>query len=82
LRQYPIYILSPFGRKLFYIPDFYCHQSKWVIEADGPIHLLKQEYDKNRDEVLKSLGLTILRFNNEQILNDIQSVIATIERWL
>jgi len=82
LRQYPIYIISPFGRKIFYIPDFYCHQSKLVIEADGSIHLLKQEYDKNRDEVLKSLGLTILRFNNEQILNDTQSVINTIEKYL
>ncbi|MGN6177804.1 MAG: DUF559 domain-containing protein [Mucilaginibacter sp.] len=39
LRQYPISVLSPFGRKLFYIPDFYCYQSKLVIEADGPIHL-------------------------------------------
>jgi len=53
-----------------------------VIEADGPIHLLKQGYDKNRDEVLKGLGLKILRFTNEQILNDIQSVIMTIEKYL
>jgi very-short-patch-repair endonuclease len=44
LRQHPIYVPSPFDRRrLFYIPDFYCSKCKLVIEADGPIHLLKQE---------------------------------------
>ena len=52
LRQYPICTDSVFGRSLYYIPDFYCHKAKLVIEADGPIHLLKKDYDKNRDEVL------------------------------
>jgi very-short-patch-repair endonuclease len=61
LRQYPICV-SAFGYNRYYIPDFYCHKAKLVIEADGPIHLLKQDYDKNRDEVLAALGLTILRF--------------------
>jgi very-short-patch-repair endonuclease len=49
-----------------------------VIEADGPIHLFKKEYDKNRDEVLSGLGLTILRFTNEEILNDISKVLSVI----
>ena len=65
LRQYPICVDSVFGRRLYYIPDFYCHKAKLVVEADGPIHLLKKEYDKNRDEVLKALNLTILRFDND-----------------
>ena len=54
LRQYPICVTSV-GRTLYYIPDFYCHKAKLVIEADGPIYLLKKDYDKNRDEVLKEL---------------------------
>ncbi|MDB4926192.1 MAG: hypothetical protein JWR23_2248 [Mucilaginibacter sp.] len=53
-----------------------------VIEANGPIHLLKKEYDKNRDEVLTALGLTIIRFENDQILNDIESVLNTIKEHL
>jgi very-short-patch-repair endonuclease len=53
-----------------------------VIEADGPIHLLKKDYDQNRDEVLKTFGLTILRFENDQIINDIEAVIATINKQL
>ena len=81
LRQYPICV-NYIGRSIYYIPDFYCHQAKLVIEADGPIHLLKVDYDKNRDEVLKAMGLTILRFTNDQIINDAQSVLNKIRENL
>jgi very-short-patch-repair endonuclease len=81
LRQYPICVTA-FGYNRYYIPDFYCHQAKLVIEADGPVHLLKQEYDQNRDLILKSLGLTILRFENEQILNNTESVLNRIAEHL
>jgi very-short-patch-repair endonuclease len=56
LRQHAICTDGILGRRLYYIPDFYCHKAKLVVEADGPIHLLKQDYDKNRDEVLRRLG--------------------------
>ncbi|MGN6394617.1 MAG: endonuclease domain-containing protein [Mucilaginibacter sp.] len=82
LRQYPVCVDSLFGRRLYYIPDFYCHKAKLVIEADGPIHNFKKEYDKNRDEVLQALGLRILRFKNEHIINDTQDVLNTIYRVL
>ncbi|WP_299360113.1 endonuclease domain-containing protein [Mucilaginibacter sp.] len=81
LRQHPICV-SAFGYNRYYIPDFYCHKAKLVIEADGPIHLLKQDYDKNRDEVLTALGLTILRFENDQIITDTEAVINTIYKHL
>ncbi len=82
LRQYPICITSTFGKNLYYIPDFYCHKAKLVIEADGPIHLLQKDYDKNRDEVLNALGLRIVRFTNDEILNDIEQVINSIQKYL
>jgi very-short-patch-repair endonuclease len=82
LRQHPICVTTMFGRNLYYIPDFYCHKAKLIIEADGPIHLLKKDYDKNRDEVLAALGLSILRFENDQILYDIQSVLDKIKEYL
>ena len=82
LRQHPICVESPYGRNLYYIPDFYCHKAKLVIEADGPIHLLKKEYDKNRDEVLSGMDLKILRFENDLILNDIESVLKKIAEHL
>jgi len=78
LRQHPICVMNTFGRNLYYIPDFYCHEAQLVIEADGPVHLFKKNYDKNRDEVLRGLGLTILRFENEQIVNDMASVLNQI----
>jgi len=82
LRQYPIYIISTFGKKQYYIPDFYCHEAKLVIEADGPIHQFKKEYDNNRDAVLASLNLKILRFDNDIILNDTQEVLNKIKEHL
>jgi len=82
LRQHPLCVTTLFGKNLYYIPDFYCHKVKLVIEADGPIHLLKKDYDKNRDEVMASLNLTVLRFENDQILNELPSVLNKIEDYL
>ncbi len=70
------------GKYEYYIPDFYCDEAKLVIEADGPVHLYKKEYDKNRDAVLKSLGLTVLRFTNEEIGRDMFAVLNTIKQNL
>ncbi|MBE9663858.1 endonuclease domain-containing protein [Mucilaginibacter myungsuensis] len=82
LRQYPITTLSAEGRRICFIPDLYCHQAKLVIEADGPIHLLKKEYDVYRDEVLLLLGITTLRFTNDEILFDTNSVLNRISEQL
>ncbi|MGZ3873175.1 MAG: endonuclease domain-containing protein [Mucilaginibacter sp.] len=82
LRQYPVCVESGFGKRLYYIPDFYCHKAKLVIEADGPIHQFKKEYDKNREQVLMALGLTILRFDNLQIINDTNTVLNVIKGHL
>ena len=80
LRQHPICVQSILGKNLYYIPDFYCHKAKLVIEADGPIHLFKKEYDKNRDEVLAGLGLTILRFTNDEVLNELDKVLDVVSK--
>lgn len=82
LRQHPLCVQSYFGKNLYYIPDFYCHEARLVIEADGPIHLYKKDYDKNRDKVLAELGLTILRFENDEIENNINGVLNKIIQYL
>ncbi|MFD0763500.1 endonuclease domain-containing protein [Mucilaginibacter lutimaris] len=82
LRQHPICIKSVMGKYEYYIPDFYCDEAKLVIEADGPVHLYKKDYDKNRDAVLKGLGLTVLRFTNEEIEKDLIAVLNTIRASL
>ena len=70
-RQHPI---------LYFIADFYCHQAKLIIEVDGSYHKIPEqfEYDENRDFELNNLGLTILRFTNEQVLFNIDNVVQTI----
>jgi very-short-patch-repair endonuclease len=61
-----------------FIIDFYCHASRLVIELDGEVHNQQIEYDAERDLILKSKGLKILRFSNEVVLKDINSVLETI----
>ena len=67
-----------------YIVDFYCCKLKLVIEIDGGIHDEKdqKEYDKQRTLFLNSYGLAVIRFRNEQIINDFEKVCKEIERFL
>jgi acetylglutamate kinase len=64
-----------------YIADFYCHAIKLVIEIDGDIHNIKEvkELDEYRENHLKELGLTILRFKNEDVFKNCESIIQEIE---
>lgn len=52
-----------------YIVDFYCAQAKLVIELDGSQHFndISAENDRQRDEFMQSLGLTVLRYSNAEI---------------
>ena len=60
------------------IADFYCHEKRLVIEVDGPIHEQHQLHDQSRDMVLQQAGYTILRFTNEQVLQNITAVLKCI----
>ncbi len=53
-----------------YIADFYCHEAKLVIELDGKIHEQKIAKDKKRDAYMQAIGLTVLRFANEEFLSN------------
>ena len=66
----------------FYIVDFYCHRIKLVIELDGGIHLTDEnkKIDKEREDGLKSFGLTVLRFKNEEVLMDLEGVLKKIKK--
>lgn len=61
-----------------YIVDFYCHRVGLVIEVDGPIHQKQQADDQTRDEHLRGLGLTILRFLNTGVEKEIDKVLTII----
>jgi len=81
LRQHPIIYDSANNEHFFYIPDFYCDKKKMVIEVDGKVHDYHKEYDKHREEILKGMGLHILRIKNEE-LKDIKKVIEKINEFL
>ena len=65
-----------------FIVDFYCHRAKLVIEVDGPIHDKQQEADAEREAILRALGLTVLRFTNRQVMNDMPAVLSNIREVL
>ena len=63
-----------------FILDFYCHEYLLGIEVDGSVHESDEakEYDRNRTAVLEDLGLTIIRFKNEEVLAHLSKVLAEI----
>jgi len=64
-----------------YIVDFYAHKLKLVIEVDGKHHLNYDQkiWDKERTEFLEFNGLKVLRFTNEEVLENIEFVIQKIK---
>ena len=64
-----------------YIADFYCHQYKLIIELDGSIHNEQavQQNDIIRQRNLESEGLTVIRFTNEDIYNNLDSILSIIK---
>lgn len=53
-----------------YIVDFICIEKNLIIEIDGDSHEGKEEYDKNREDYLSGAGYQILRFKNEEVVNN------------
>jgi very-short-patch-repair endonuclease len=77
----------PFKRQrpvLSYIADFMCKELMLIVEVDGSIHQLEEiiEKDKFRQKELETAGFTVLRFTNEEVLTNIQSVIHSLEEWI
>ncbi|MBI5294455.1 MAG: DUF559 domain-containing protein [Chloroflexi bacterium] len=61
-----------------FIVDFYCHKAALVIEVDGDIHDLQQEEDARREKVLREMGLSIVRFRNEEVVKNLSAVMGKI----
>lgn len=68
-RQHPV------GR---YILDFYCIEKGLVIELDGGQHGEAINYDRQRDDWLRSRGIQVLRFWNNQMLTETEAVMEAI----
>jgi very-short-patch-repair endonuclease len=70
---------QPFGR---YIVDFISFSNKLVIEIDGGQHARQKEKDKVRDRFIRQAGFRILRFWNNEVLQNREAVLEVIRRAL
>ena len=61
-----------------YIVDFVCLEKKLVIEVDGGQHAGQVELDAKRSDYLKEKGYRILRFWNNEVLTETESVLTVI----
>jgi adenine-specific DNA methylase/very-short-patch-repair endonuclease len=64
-----------------FIVDFYCPSRYLVIEVDGGCHGADDAkiYDAERTQVLEAYGLQVLRFSNDEVLNNFEKVCAEVE---
>ena len=65
-----------------FVSDFCCHTLKFVVEIDGWVHDRQKEYDKFREDILRSKGYSIIRFKNEDIVGNLSKVCRDLERAL
>jgi very-short-patch-repair endonuclease len=67
-----------------YIVDFYCKPLKLVIEVDGGYHDAPQQKikDKERQQILESMGLNFIRFTEQRVRKDMEWVIMQIENYI
>ena len=61
-----------------YIVDFCAPRRKLIIELDGSQHLEQQEYDADRTKYLETRGYRILRFWNNDVMQDMETVLKVI----
>jgi len=82
LRQKPIYVFTEnTWLDRYIIPDFYCYDKRLILEIDWSIHNLKEVYELDiyKENLLKNMWFKIIRIKNEDIKNDINSVINIIK---
>jgi adenine-specific DNA-methyltransferase len=72
-RQFPI---EPF------IADFACVEERLIVEVDGGYHDYTYADDQSRQQRLEQSGWKVLRFSNEEVLDDVEAIAIAIARHL
>ncbi len=70
-RQHPIDL---------FIADFVCLEKKLIVEVDGDIHGFQKEYDEGRTIELNKNGFEVIRFSNDEVINNTESVLNKIKK--
>ena len=67
-----------------YILDFFCYELMLGIELDGYSHQFLEVHlnDSVKENTMNSLGITVLRFTDEQIFKDMFNVLLAIEDFI
>ena len=78
---YDFHRQKPIGN---YIADFYCPKVQLVIEVDGYTHNFEEvvKKDHKKQGYLENLGIMVLRFKDEEVIEDIDSVLKRIEQHI
>jgi very-short-patch-repair endonuclease len=63
-----------------YIADFYCHEARLVIEVDGSQHYSDEGAgnDRQRDDFIRGSGVKVLRFKNDEVIQNTTGVVERI----
>jgi very-short-patch-repair endonuclease len=66
-----------------FIADFYCHEVRVVIELDGAVHNSSEskEYDDNRTAELEKWDIAVLRFSNNEVYENLETVTSRIKEF-
>nr|WP_314859472.1 DUF559 domain-containing protein [uncultured Undibacterium sp.] len=65
---------------LNFVLDFVCLESKLVVELDGSQHSESRSYDDYRTKCLNDAGYVVLRFWNNQLIEELENVLEEIYR--
>ena len=69
-----------------FVVDFYCARAGLVVEVDGDVHVMQEEYDSVRTEWLEDRGYLVIRFTNDEVFRELHAVLESIltacEEWL
>ena len=68
----------------FFVTDFICIEKYLIVEVDGGIHQTNEqrEWDENRTVEIEKYGLAILRFTNEEVMNNIGYVLDKLRHYI
>ena len=81
IRQYPIKI-DVNGEIRFFIADFYCDESKLVVEIESSIHDDRKEQDSYRSLLINCYGINVVRYSNDAVLYNTNEVLENLSSLL
>ncbi len=63
-----------------FIVDFYCAELRLAIEIDGDSHAESVEYDAKRSATLNAHGISVARYTNDEVMNNLEGVYDDLMR--